>query len=217
MHWASDSNSSAPNNIPPKHAPQNQRYDGDSDNLSFLMAPDEVEESSHLSALMELAAQNLELKNQLREVSKELMSLQALVHKHHDEMQQDNQWQTRYWSVQEHQRFLEALRIHGKKNLKAIAGYVGTRSATQVKTHAQKYFQKLARQKQEETTSSSGGDGSGGSINADQDLTSLSHTETQSSLSHASSSYYHRNAREKSSSHSLTSSASPPSSEELRS
>ena len=52
----------------------------------------------------------------------------------------------RYWSAPEHQRFLEGLKLHGRKNLKAISEYVKTRTPVQVKTHAQKYFLKLARQ-----------------------------------------------------------------------
>jgi hypothetical protein len=40
-----------------------------------------------------------------------------------------------------------ARRSFGAKDHKAIAAAVGTRNATQVRTHAQKYFQKLARTK----------------------------------------------------------------------
>mmetsp|Transcript_15985 Transcript_15985/g.37890 ORF Transcript_15985/g.37890 Transcript_15985/m.37890 type:complete len:404 (+) Transcript_15985:338-1549(+) len=192
----------------------------ESETLSFLVGPDGGEEASQLSALVELAAQNLELKNQLREVSRELAMLQNLVNKNNDDAGPDNQWQTRYWSVPEHQRFLEAVRIYGRKNLKAIAVYVGTRSATQVKTHSQKYFQKLqrlARQaKQEDTASSSGADNSNDnstSNNGEQcEFASLSDAKggafTYSSASTAST----RQAKGSSNSGSLTSSASPPSS-----
>ena len=49
----------------------------------------------------------------------------------------------RYWTEDEHQRFLDALQSVGPKDVKAIASFVGSRSATQVRTHAQKYFLKL--------------------------------------------------------------------------
>jgi len=55
--------------------------------------------------------------------------------------------QNRYWSADEHQRFLEALEKYGQKNVKAISNYVGTRNATQVRTHSQKYFLKLEKKR----------------------------------------------------------------------
>ncbi|KAK4533302.1 hypothetical protein CCYA_CCYA16G4184 [Cyanidiococcus yangmingshanensis] len=55
---------------------------------------------------------------------------------------------TRYWTESEHRLFLEALKIYGHRNLKAISAYVGTRNATQVRTHIQKYFMRLTREAQ---------------------------------------------------------------------
>eukprot|EP00871_Galdieria_phlegrea_P005144 jgi/Galph1/5630/GphlegSOOS_G4279.1 len=54
---------------------------------------------------------------------------------------------SRYWTEEEHERFLEARRIFGLRNTKAIAEYVGTRTVTQVRTHTQKYErrQEIAR------------------------------------------------------------------------
>lgn len=54
--------------------------------------------------------------------------------------------QSRYWTADEHKRFLEGLARFGHKDMKAIARFVGTRNATQVRTHAQKYYLKLARE-----------------------------------------------------------------------
>lgn len=54
--------------------------------------------------------------------------------------------QPRYWSVEEHQRFLEAIQLFGYRNARAIAEYVGTRNATQVRTHTQKFRQRLEKQ-----------------------------------------------------------------------
>lgn len=54
--------------------------------------------------------------------------------------------QSRYWTPSEHKRFLEALNKFGPKDVRAIANFVGSRNATQVRTHAQKYFLRLARE-----------------------------------------------------------------------
>jgi len=54
--------------------------------------------------------------------------------------------QSRYWTPEEHKRFLEALQLYNHKDLKAIANHVGTRNQTQVRTHTQKYFMKIVRE-----------------------------------------------------------------------
>ncbi|KAJ8906250.1 hypothetical protein NDN08_002743 [Rhodosorus marinus] len=53
---------------------------------------------------------------------------------------------SRYWTSEEHQRFLEGLAMYGHRDVKAISKHVGTRNATQVRTHAQKYYLRLSRQ-----------------------------------------------------------------------
>jgi len=53
---------------------------------------------------------------------------------------------SRYWTEAEHKLFLEALKIYGHRNLKAISAHVGTRNPTQVRTHVQKYFMRLTRE-----------------------------------------------------------------------
>lgn len=55
--------------------------------------------------------------------------------------------QSRYWTPTEHKRFLEALQKFGPKDVRAIANFVGSRNATQVRTHAQKYFLRIARER----------------------------------------------------------------------
>jgi len=42
----------------------------------------------------------------------------------------------------EHQRFLEGVQLYGFKNVRLLAQHVGTRNATQVRTHTQKYLLK---------------------------------------------------------------------------
>lgn len=56
--------------------------------------------------------------------------------------------EVRYWTQEEHQRFVEGLSKYqkdGKPDLKAIAEYLGTRTPTQVRSHYQKYILKLKK------------------------------------------------------------------------
>ena len=46
------------------------------------------------------------------------------------------------WYKQEHAKFLQGLKLYGKQ-WKKISGIVQTRTAIQVKSHAQKYFEKI--------------------------------------------------------------------------
>ncbi|CAD8107696.1 unnamed protein product [Paramecium sonneborni] len=49
------------------------------------------------------------------------------------------------WTKDEHQRFVEALSIHGK-NWKKVEEYVNTRSGAQIRSHAQKFFNRLEKE-----------------------------------------------------------------------
>ncbi|OWZ24217.1 Myb-like DNA-binding protein [Phytophthora megakarya] len=49
------------------------------------------------------------------------------------------------WSGEEHDRFLDGLKLYPHGPWKKIASYVGTRSPRQVQTHAQKYYEKVGR------------------------------------------------------------------------
>ena len=51
------------------------------------------------------------------------------------------------WTAEEHRLFLQGLELHGK-GWKKIAGLIKSRTVVQIRTHAQKYFQKLAKAKQ---------------------------------------------------------------------
>ncbi|GAB9477796.1 Myb-like dna-binding protein, partial [Globisporangium polare] len=49
------------------------------------------------------------------------------------------------WTEEEHDAFLVGIKLFPKGPWKAIADQVGSRSARQVQTHAQKYYEKVAR------------------------------------------------------------------------
>lgn len=52
------------------------------------------------------------------------------------------------WTKEEHATFIEGLNKHGKE-WKKIANMIETRTVVQIRTHAQKYFQKIAKTKYE--------------------------------------------------------------------
>ena len=48
------------------------------------------------------------------------------------------------WTRDEHYRFVEALKLYGKE-WKRVQEHIGTRSSTQARSHAQKFFVKLEK------------------------------------------------------------------------
>lgn len=83
--------------------------------------------------------------------------------------------QSRYWTPDEHKRFIEALHKYGPKDVRAIANFVGSRNATQVRTHAQKYFLRIAR---ESRTSPSSLQASRKRSMSESDLARVGHSAT---------------------------------------
>jgi len=69
------------------------------------------------------------------------------------------------WTAEEHNLFLQGLELHGK-GWKKIAGLIKSRTVVQIRTHAQKYFQKLAKAKQngEDVAMAGGGGSNGGAV-----------------------------------------------------
>jgi len=49
------------------------------------------------------------------------------------------------WTKEEHQRFIEGVKLFGK-NWKSVEEYVGTRTGAQIRSHAQKFFNRLEKE-----------------------------------------------------------------------
>jgi SHAQKYF class myb-like DNA-binding protein len=49
------------------------------------------------------------------------------------------------WTKDEHQRFVEALKIYGK-NWKKVEEHVSTRTGAQIRSHAQKFFNRIQKE-----------------------------------------------------------------------
>ena len=64
------------------------------------------------------------------------------------------------WTEEEHEGFLEALKLHGRA-WKKIEEHIGTKSAVQIRSHAQKFFSKLQREAQKSGTVDRAGNGDG--------------------------------------------------------
>ena len=49
------------------------------------------------------------------------------------------------WTQKEHILFIEGLKIYGK-NWKKVESYIGTRTGTQIRSHAQKFFNRIRKE-----------------------------------------------------------------------
>ena len=89
-----------------------------------------------LSADSHLLRENSRLKQELAEARDECKRLKVLLadkEEHREMIKQDEVFHQRYWTPEEHQRFLTGLKMYGHKDIKAISRFVGTRNATQVR------------------------------------------------------------------------------------
>ncbi|CAM6023773.1 unnamed protein product [Sphagnum compactum] len=98
----------------------------------------------YLQNMDTLGLQQLEhLEKELEQAKQKILVLKA--QEHRETTSPDSKVsESRYWTNEERQRFKKALKTFGT-DFSAIAKFVGTRSSTQVRTHAQKYYAKLIR------------------------------------------------------------------------
>ncbi len=64
------------------------------------------------------------------------------------------------WTDEEHQKFLEALKLYGRA-WRRIEEHIGTKTAVQIRSHAQKFFSKVERDHQVAAAATAGGGGIG--------------------------------------------------------
>ncbi|XP_024388373.1 uncharacterized protein [Physcomitrium patens] len=100
----------------------------------------------YLQNMDSLGLQQLEhLEKELEQAKKkQILVLKAQEHRETSSPDTKQVSESRYWTNEERQRFKKALKTFGT-DFAAIAKFVGTRSSTQVRTHAQKYYAKLIR------------------------------------------------------------------------
>ncbi|DBA73653.1 TPA: hypothetical protein ACH3X2_009637 [Trebouxia sp. C0005] len=113
------------------------------------------------------------------------------------------------WSEEEHEKFLEAIDRFGR-NWKDIVSFVGTRSVSQVRSHAQKHFIRLEKKglgsvvpparRKARWGDKQAPDSLDGSIDSDQEL-SAANRQTGSSSSMSTVDFYHTSTTAGSSAH----------------
>jgi SHAQKYF class myb-like DNA-binding protein len=79
------------------------------------------------------------------------------------------------WTAEEHRLFLQGLEQHGK-GWKKIASLIKSRTVVQIRTHAQKYFQKLTKARQNGEEGDVAMEGRGGTATLPPVTTSAAHT-----------------------------------------
>ncbi|MFM7850777.1 MAG: SANT/Myb-like DNA-binding domain-containing protein, partial [Flammeovirgaceae bacterium] len=60
---------------------------------------------------------------------------------------------TGHWSKEEHHKFLEGMFLFGN-DWKSVQNHIGTRSSTQARSHAQKFFQRMKKKLRWESNAS---------------------------------------------------------------
>lgn len=109
----------------------------------------ELELSLRGSLLVQQQRRIVQLEDELQRAWAEIDRLRtkiAAAERDRQRTDDDSSKQPRYWTPDEHRMFMEAVQRYGWKDVKSIAQHVGTRTPTQVRTHAQKLF--LRQQKE---------------------------------------------------------------------
>jgi len=111
----------------------------------------ELELSLRGSLLVQQQRRIVQLEDELQRAWTEIDRLRtkiSVAERDRHRTDEDSSKQPRYWTPEEHRLFMEAVQRYGWKDVKSIAAHVGTRTPTQVRTHAQKLF---LRQQKEST------------------------------------------------------------------
>ena len=109
----------------------------------------ELELSLRGSLLVQQQRRIVQLEDELQRAWSEIDRLRVKIQaaeRDRQRVDEDSSKQPRYWTPDEHRLFMEAVQRFGWKDVKSIAQHVGTRTPTQVRTHAQKLF--LRQQKE---------------------------------------------------------------------
>mmetsp|Transcript_957 Transcript_957/g.1722 ORF Transcript_957/g.1722 Transcript_957/m.1722 type:complete len:500 (-) Transcript_957:876-2375(-) len=101
---------------------------------------------SYIAQQKRISRLEMELKAALDELQKIRVEMSS-IRRPDNEVVDIDQGPSRYWTQEEHRKFLEGIRRFGSKEVKAISQFIGSRNVTQVRTHAHKYWMKLERQK----------------------------------------------------------------------
>ena len=138
------------------HSQQNRNFAGyeqRSQQANFCTTPaaregNQVDDYSQdvLQLVVEQQKRISQLEDEVQQAQDYINKLEEYVSCLESDKDKGSKKQSRYWTQEEHKLFLEAIEKFGKKDVKAIAKYVGTRNATQVRTHAQKYDAKIDRE-----------------------------------------------------------------------
>jgi SHAQKYF class myb-like DNA-binding protein len=134
---------------PPTPQPtiQQQQHQQQQQQLSSQVAGGEAGYSQDVLLLVvEQQRRIYHLEEELQRAHEYITKLQQYAKNLEIEKDKHQKKQSRYWTQNEHQKFLEAIEKFGRKDVKSISQFVGTRNATQVRTHAQKYYAKIDRE-----------------------------------------------------------------------
>eukprot|EP00163_Fabomonas_tropica_P016378 TRINITY_DN293_c0_g1_i1.p1 TRINITY_DN293_c0_g1~~TRINITY_DN293_c0_g1_i1.p1 ORF type:complete len:505 (-),score=126.91 TRINITY_DN293_c0_g1_i1:519-2033(-) len=140
-------------------SPINLQTPGHNTSLTSPQEDLELELSLRGRLIVDQQRRIVELESELAHAQAEITKLKEKVEefKNANKKEEEKKPQSRYWTPEEHDRFLDGLEKFGAKDVKSISAYVGSRNATQVRTHAQKYYLRLMRETEREKALKEGG------------------------------------------------------------
>jgi len=149
---------------PTRHAPGGMPEQQQQQQPVSLSAQAELELELSLrgSLLVQQQRRIVQLEDELQRAWTEIDRLRTKISSVERDRQRpddDTSKQPRYWTPEEHRRFMEGVQRFGWKDVKSIAQHVGTRTPTQVRTHAQKLFLRQQKEAQGSMQPSKSGGG----------------------------------------------------------